>query len=97
MQAHMAITNILLTRGATKPASHTARRSGRDAIALRTPTTPGNALRGITAEPQYVSAASPWPGAGYRLGSDRGSPNHGSTLLSKRVMAQIRSPARVST
>jgi len=33
----------------------------------------------------------------YRLGSDRGSPNHGSTLASKRVMAQIRSPARVST
>ena len=37
------------------------------------------------------------PGAGYRLGSDRGSPNHGSTLASKRVMAQIRSLARVST
>ena len=35
--------------------------------------------------------------AGYRLGSDRGSPNHGSTLASKRVMAQIWSPARVST
>jgi len=35
--------------------------------------------------------------AGYRLGSERGSPNHGSTLASKRVMAQIRSPARVST
>ena len=27
--------------------------------------------------------------AGYRLGSDRGSPNDGSTLLSKWVMAQI--------
>jgi hypothetical protein len=35
--------------------------------------------------------------AAYRLGSDRGSPNHGSTLLSKRVMAQIRSPVRVRT
>ncbi|HEY3262537.1 MAG TPA: ABC transporter permease [Pseudonocardiaceae bacterium] len=35
--------------------------------------------------------------AGYRLGIDRGSPNHGSTLLSKRVMAQIRSPVRVRT
>jgi hypothetical protein len=35
--------------------------------------------------------------AGYRLGSERGSPNHGSTLLSKRVMAQIRSSARVRT
>ena len=34
---------------------------------------------------------------GYRLGSDRGSPNHGSTLLSKRVMAQTRSPVRVRT
>jgi hypothetical protein len=29
--------------------------------------------------------------AGYRLGSERGSPNDGSTLASKRVMAQIRS------
>ena len=36
-------------------------------------------------------------GAGYRLGSDRGNPNHGSTLASKRVMPQMRSPARVST
>jgi hypothetical protein len=34
---------------------------------------------------------------GYRLGSDRGSPNHGSTLLSKRVTEQIRSPVRVRT
>jgi hypothetical protein len=33
----------------------------------------------------------------YWLGSDRGSPNHGSTLLSKRVMAQIRSPVSVRT
>ena len=30
-------------------------------------------------------------------GSDRGSPKDGSTLFSKRVMAQIRSPARVRT
>jgi drug/metabolite transporter (DMT)-like permease len=37
------------------------------------------------------------PSLGYRLGSDRGSPNHGRTLLSKRVMAQIRSPATVRT
>ncbi len=35
--------------------------------------------------------------AGYRLGSDRGSPNQGSTPLSKRVRAQIRSPVRVRT
>ena len=34
---------------------------------------------------------------GYRLGSDRGSPNHGSTLLSKRVMALIRSPVTART
>jgi hypothetical protein len=27
----------------------------------------------------------------------RGSPNHGSTLASKRVMARIWPPARVST
>jgi hypothetical protein len=39
----------------------------------------------------------PWLIAGYLLGSDRGSPNDGSTLLSKRVMAQIRSPVRVRT
>ena len=36
-------------------------------------------------------------GAGYRPGSERGSPNHGSTLASKRVMPQIWPPARVST
>jgi hypothetical protein len=35
--------------------------------------------------------------AAYRLGSDRGSPNHGSALFSKRVMPQIRSPVRVRT
>jgi hypothetical protein len=35
--------------------------------------------------------------ARYRLGSDRGSPNDGSTLFSKRVMAQIRSPVSVRT
>jgi hypothetical protein len=35
--------------------------------------------------------------AGYRLGSDRGSPNQGSTLASKRVMAKIWPPATVST
>jgi hypothetical protein len=35
--------------------------------------------------------------AAYGLGSDRSSPNHGSTLLSKRVMPQIRSPVRVRT
>jgi hypothetical protein len=31
------------------------------------------------------------------IDGDRGSPNHGSTLLSKWVMAQIRSPLTVST
>ena len=43
-----------------------------------------------------LTAQSPL-GSGYRLGSDRGSPNHGSTLFSKRVIAQIRSPVRVRT
>jgi hypothetical protein len=33
----------------------------------------------------------------YRIGSDRGRSNHGITLFSKRVMAEIRSPLRVST
>jgi hypothetical protein len=42
-------------------------------------------------------ARPPGPGAGYRSGSDRGSPNQGSTLLSKRVRAQIRSPVSVRT
>jgi hypothetical protein len=55
------------------------------------------AAAGWPAATRSARAASPRPGAGYRLGSDRGSPNHGSTLASKRVMAQIRSPARVST
>jgi len=35
--------------------------------------------------------------SGYRLGSERGSPNHGSALLSNRVMARMRSPTTVST
>src|SRR5213076_3084712 len=35
--------------------------------------------------------------ASYRPGSDRGSPNDGSTLFSKRVMALIRLPERVRT
>ena len=33
----------------------------------------------------------------YWLGSECASPNHENALLSKRVMAQIRSPVRVST
>src|SRR3954470_13803624 len=40
------------------------------------------------ARARSARAASSCPGAGYRLGSDRGSPNHGSTLAPKRVMAQ---------
>jgi len=62
---------------------------------------------GRSAQPAHILADKPRilgypvdavPGAaGYRLGSDRGSPNHGSTLASKRVMPQIRSQARVST
>ena len=41
--------------------------------------------------------AHPPLGAGYGLGSDRGSPNHGSTLFSKRAMAEIRPPVSVRT
>ena len=53
-------------------------------------------------EPRAARPAATHPArahseAAYRLGSDRGSPNHGSTLLSKRVKAQIRSPVRVRT
>jgi hypothetical protein len=33
----------------------------------------------------------------YRVGRDRGRPKRASALLSNRVMAQIRSPARVRT
>lgn len=33
----------------------------------------------------------------YRLRSERGNPNQGSTLLSNRVMALMRSPASVRT
>jgi hypothetical protein len=57
-----------------------------------TPARPGR-FRTCTRRPNTASGQ----GNRHRLGSDRGSPNHGSTLLSKRVMAQIRSPARVST
>src|SRR5580704_3057138 len=37
------------------------------------------------------------PAPDYRLRSDRGRSNHGITLFSKRVMAEIRSPLSVST
>jgi hypothetical protein len=48
--------------------------------------------------PPEAAVASPEPRTdrAYRLGSDRGRPNQGSTLLSKRVMPQIRLPVRVS-
>src|ERR1700674_5578734 len=35
--------------------------------------------------------------SGYGFGSDRGSPTHGSTVVSKRIVAEISSPARVRT
>jgi hypothetical protein len=46
---------------------------------------------------RHVCVSWPLVLAGYRLGSDRGSPKDGSTLFSKRVMALIQSPLRVST
>jgi hypothetical protein len=57
------------------------------------------ALRVVTASTSWPFAAAHYhcSKASYRVGSDRGSPNQGSTLLSKRVMAQIRSPVRVRT
>jgi hypothetical protein len=51
----------------------------------------------VTCHRQRVLFVAPTPEGGYRFGSDRGSPNQGSTLLSKRVIAQIRSPVRVMT
>src|SRR5262249_39400656 len=42
---------------------------------------------------QNIRSAS----SNHQSGSDCGSPNQGSTLLSKRVMAPIRSPVRVRT
>src|SRR5215472_19321089 len=51
----------------------------------------------LEARPCWSAGGDSGRRAGHRAGSDRGSPNHGSTLLSKRVMAQIRSRARVST
>ena len=51
--------------------------------------------------PEHCSTARKAPARAaclsQRLGSDRGSPNDGSTLFSKRVMALIRSPVRVRT
>ena len=60
---------------------------------------PGRATACVVLSPGRRSPprGRPISGRGYRLGSDRGSPNHGSTLFSKRVMAQIRSPVRVRT
>jgi adenosine deaminase len=67
-------------------------RLGRDGIGLTVcPVSNRWITNGLKADELHRSEA------GYRLGSDRGSPNHGSTLLSKRVMTQIRSPVRVRT
>jgi hypothetical protein len=52
---------------------------------------------GISATACFAAAHFHCSKAGCRLGSDGGSPKDGSTLASKRVMAQIWSPARVST
>jgi integrase len=55
-------------------------------------------VTGVVTDPQASGTESdsvPETETGYRLGIDRGSPNHGSTLFSKRVMAHIRSPVRV--
>ena len=51
----------------------------------------------VITESEQVACTARCESAAYRLGSDRGSPNQGSALFSNRVMAQIRSPARVRT
>src|SRR5215472_16846728 len=55
------------------------------------------ASSGILAELRAQSALERALRGENQSGSDRGSPNHGSTLFSKRVRAQIRSPLRVRT
>jgi hypothetical protein len=45
--------------------------------------------RAVGANSGFVSALSTHPRADYLLGSDRGSPNHGSTLASKRVTKRM--------
>ena len=66
---------------------------------IETPTNP--TLEIITGTSRYASSRAGWDDTcsrvGYRLGSERGSPNHESALLSNRVMARMRSPTTVST
>ena len=53
-------------------------------------------LAGFAGQAAVAGQCEP-PGAGYRLGSVRGSPNQGSMLVSKRVMPLIWWPVRVRT
>jgi hypothetical protein len=52
---------------------------------------PDRTLSNKTARKWFYGTAGCW------LGSDGGSPNHGSTLLSKRIRALMRSPVRAMT
>ena len=58
---------------------------------------PGDSASGGIGSSGECRVGRPHSEAAYRLGSDRGSPNHGSTLLSKRVMPHMRSPVRART
>jgi hypothetical protein len=88
----------LASRRMLRPVGRVAVSTSRKVAGMR----PSNCSRaGSTAANSAAETCSAFScrpsAAGYRLGSDRGSPNHGSTLLSKRVMAQIRSAVRVRT
>jgi hypothetical protein len=55
------------------------------------------AMHGLQLTNKFMAAEVGGHSSAHHPGSDRGSPNHGSTAFSKRVMAQIRSPVRVRT
>jgi hypothetical protein len=57
----------------------------------------GPPISGIAVSHSSTAPTIQTSAAGYRRGSDRGSRKCGRTLLSKRVIAQIRSPARART
>ena len=71
---------------------HGTERTGSDASAASSPSS--SRRRSTRLAPTLTAAGGTRV---QRLEIDRGSPNQGSTLFSKRVMAQIRSPVRVRT
>ena len=71
--------------------------AGGSPIAARTRSDPKRVRRACEKGSNASTVDGSEEGAFYRLGSERGSPNHGSTLVSKRVTERIRSPVRVRT